>query len=194
MKNFSEMRSLIKYEYLTEYITAKTKIHIQCKKCGYKFWQEAFSHLSGCGCPVCSESKLEKVVTKYLNEQNIGHEKQKRFEWLGRQSLDFYLPDYSIAIECQGSQHFEPRDFFGGNNELVKILKRDNSKLKKCLSHNIKMIYVIDNEEYLENKYHFEIGEPFSGNVSYEIMHISHFENYINHMVDISHFIGGKMM
>lgn len=182
------------YEYLTEYVTAKTKIHIQCKKCGHKFWQEAFSHLSGCGCPTCNESKLEKEVTKYLNEQNIRYEKQKRFEWLGRQSLDFYLPDYNTAIECQGIQHFEPKDFFGGDNGLTEIVKRDNRKLKKCLSNNIKMIYVIDNEKYLENKYHFDIVEPFSGNVSYKIIHVIHLENYINHLVDISRFFGLEMM
>ena len=27
-----------KYEYLTKYVTAKTKIHIKCKECGHKFW------------------------------------------------------------------------------------------------------------------------------------------------------------
>lgn len=178
------------YEYLTEYVTAKTKIHIKCKKCGHKFWQEAFSHLSGCGCPICNESKLEKEVTKYLNEQGIRHEKQKKFKWLGRQSLDFYLPDYNVAIECQGIQHFEAKNFFGGDNGLKEIVKRDNSKLKKCLSNNIVMIYVIDNEKYLENKYHYDIAEPFSGNVSYKIIHISNFENHINHLVTISHFLG----
>ena len=56
------------------------------------------------------------------------------------------------------------------------------------------MIYVIDNEEYLENKYHFDIVEPFSGNTSSKIMHINHFENYINHLVEISNFWGLKMM
>ena len=77
---------------------------------------------------------------------------------------------------------------------LTEIVKRDNRKLKKCLANNIKMIYVIDNEEYLESKYHFDIVEPFSGNVSYEIIHINHFENHINHLVDIAHFLGSEMM
>ncbi|MDG1689740.1 MAG: hypothetical protein P8I02_03045, partial [Flavobacteriales bacterium] len=72
-----------KYEYLTSYKTAKSKIYIKCKKCEHKFWQEAFSHLSGCGCPVCNESKLEKEVTRYLIKHNIRHSKQKRFKWLG---------------------------------------------------------------------------------------------------------------
>ncbi len=177
-----------RYEYLSEYVTAKSKILIQCKKCGNKFWQEAYSHISGCGCPVCNESKLEKEVTKYLNEQNIRNEKQKKFKWLGRQSLDFYLPDYNIAIECQGIQHFESKDFFGGDNGLEKIVKRDSNKLKKCLSNNIEMIYVIDNEKYLENKYHFDYAEPFSNNVNYKILLINHFENFIKHLVETTNF------
>lgn len=177
------------YEYLTEYVTAKKKIHIKCKKCDHKFWQEAFSHLSGCGCPVCNESKLEKDVTKFLKELNVKHEKQKRFEWLGRQSLDFYLTDYNIAIECQGIQHFEPKDFFGGKNGLAEIVKRDNKKLKKCLSNGIKMIYVIDNDEYFNKKYHFDIVEPFSGNVSYKIIHKNKLNQYIVHLIEEYKFL-----
>ena len=167
-----------KYEYLTEYVKAKTKIHIKCKECGHKFWQEAFSHLSGCGCPSCNESKLEKKVAKYLKELDVRHEKQKKFKWLGAKSLDFFLPDYNIGIECQGSQHFEPKDFFGGKKEFEKQLKRDAKKLKKCLSNNIEIIYVIDNKKYFEKKYNFDIVEPFSGNVQYKMIHINEFSNF----------------
>lgn len=104
--------------------------------------------------------------------------------------MDFYLPAFNIAIECQGIQHFEPKDFFGGYNGLSEIVKRDNRKLKKCLSNNIEMIYVIDNEKYFEKKYHFDVVEPFSGNVNYKIMHIYNFENYITKLVDISRLLG----
>ena len=191
-EEFLERAFTDRYEYLTKYVRAKTKIHIKCKKCGYKFWQEASSHLSGCGCPICNESKLERELASILDKQNVKYERQKRFEWLGRQSLDFYLPDYNIAIECQGVQHFEPRDFFGGDSTLAEIVKRDDRKLKKCLANNIEMIYVIDNEEYRKNKYHFDRTEPFSGNVSYTTIHINYLENYINHLVDISNFLGGR--
>jgi len=172
-----------KYDYLTSYEMGKMKIHIKCKKCEYKFWQNASSHLSGVGCPSCNESKLEKEVTKYLNELDIAYEKQKKFEWLGRQSLDFYLPDYNIAIECQGIQHFEPKDWFGGVDGFKIIVDRDNRKLKKCLSNNIQMIYVVDNEKYLKNDWHFDTVKPFSGNVSYKTIHLNNFENYINHFL-----------
>ena len=42
-----------RYDYSkTEYIKAKEKVCIICPEHG-EFWQEAFSHLSGCGCPNC---------------------------------------------------------------------------------------------------------------------------------------------
>ena len=123
------------------------------------------------------------------DEQNIVYERQKRFKWLGRQSLDFYLPDYNIAIECQGIQHFKPVDFGGQGeksaNELFeKNKERDDKKLKKCLSNNIEIIYVIDNKKYFEKKYNFDIVEPFSGNVQYKMIHINEFSNFfLNHIM-----------
>ncbi len=44
------------------------------------------------------------------------------------------------------------------------------------------------------DKYHFDIVEPFSGNVSYEIIHINYFENHINRLVDFSHFLELEIM
>ena len=101
------------------------------------------------------------------------------------QSLDFYLPDYNIAIECQGVQHFKPVDFGGkgekyANKDFEKNKERDGKKLNKCLSNNIEMIWVVDNEEYLKNEWHFDKVEPFSGNVSYKIIHLNNFSKIIN--------------
>ena len=188
-KEFLERAFQDKYEYLTSYKTAKSKIYIKCKKCEHKFWQEAFSHLSGCGCPVCNESKLEKEVTSYLIKHNIRHSKQKRFKWLGRQSLDFYLPDFNIAIECQGIQHFESKDFFGGHNGLSEIVERDNRKLKKCLNENLEMIYVVDNEKYFDRKYHFDTVKPFSDNVNYKILLINNFERHLKFLIEKYNFL-----
>jgi hypothetical protein len=47
------------------------------------------------------------------------------------------------------------------------------------------MIYVIDNEKFLDKKYHFNIVEPFSENVNYKIILLNDFENYISHLVDV---------
>ena len=123
-----------------EYVNKKTKVCIICPKHG-EFWQEANSHLRGVGCPFCNESKMEINIRKFLIENNINFEQQKRFEWLGKQSLDFYLPEYNIAIECQGLQHFKPCDFFGGEKGFIKRIKLDNMKYKKCKKNNINILY-----------------------------------------------------
>jgi very-short-patch-repair endonuclease len=55
--------------------------------------------------------------------------------------LDFYLPEYNVAIECQGIQHFEPIDFFGGENALKERKELDSLKKKLCDKHGIKIFY-----------------------------------------------------
>lgn len=179
-----------KYDYSkVEYINAQKKVCLICPRHG-EFEVTPNSHLSRkSGCPICNESKLEREIASILDKQNVKHERFKRFKWLGRQSLDFYLPEHNIAIECQGMQHFKPVDFGGkgqewANESFKENKKRDDRKLQHCLNNNIKMIYVIDNEEYLDNKYHFDFVEPFSGNVSYDIIHINYFENYMNYLVE----------
>lgn len=185
-----------KYDYFkVEYINGQKNVCLICPVHG-EFEVTPNNHLSKkSGCPICNESKLERELASILDKQNVKYERQKKFKWLGRQSLDLYLTEHNIAIECQGIQHFKPVDFAGkgekcANKSFEEIKERDDIKLKKCLDFNIKMIYVVDNEEYLENEYHLDNVEPFSGNVSYEIMHIIHLEDYINRLVAISHFLG----
>jgi hypothetical protein len=52
--------------------------------------------------------------------------------------LDFYLPEYNAAIECQGIQHFVDKHFF---EPLEKIQERDSRKLKLCKENGIKLLY-----------------------------------------------------
>jgi hypothetical protein len=187
-----------KYDYSkVKYINGQKKVCLICSIHG-EFKVTPNSHLSRkSGCPICGESKLERELALILDKQNVKYERFKRFKWLGRQSLDFYLPEYHIAVECQGAQHFKPVDFAGkgkdwANKSFKENKKRDDLKLKKCLTNDIKMIYIIDDEEYFEKKYHFDVTEPFSENVSYEIIHINHFEIYTNRLVEIFHLLGEK--
>ena len=123
-------------------MNAYTKVRIICPIHG-DFEQNAHSHLNGRGCPKCNESQMEKNTAKFLEENNIDYISQARKKdlvWLERQSLDFYIPKYHIAIECQGGQHFKTVDFFGGKRGYSDRLKKDLSKYNKCLSNNVKNI------------------------------------------------------
>ena len=147
-----------KYDYSkVSYRNSSTKVCIICTKHG-EFLQEPNNHLMGQGCPKCKESKLEYNTRKILEDNKIEYEYQKKFEWLGNQRLDFYLPKHKIAIECQGGQHYKPVDFGGKGEDWAKKLfektkKLDRIKLNKVKENNIRMLYINeDNKNNFLNK------------------------------------------
>lgn len=138
-----------KYNY-SESIYGGTKkpIKIICPKHG-EFYQTPNDHLNGKGCPICNESHLEKAVKKILDENNIEYIFQYKTKWLGKQSIDFFLPQYNIAIECQGKQHFG----LGGwsnNFDFNKLYELDSKKYHLIIEHGFKIIYV-SYEKYINN-------------------------------------------
>nr|DAK04438.1 MAG TPA: restriction enzyme [Bacteriophage sp.] len=137
-----------KYDYSkVDYVNSKTKVCIICPEHG-KFLQVPSQHLIGQGCPKCNLSHLERSVMNYLDEHGFTYDYQKRFDWLGRQSLDFYLPDYNVGIECQGGQHFFPVERFGGDKAFKNTLERDKRKKALCEEHDIKLLYFGDTPNY----------------------------------------------
>ena len=134
-----------KYDYSkVEYKGCYEKVCIICPKHG-EFWQTPRSHLSGHGCPNCQNSILENNVSKVLTKNNVEYEEKKGFKWLGKQHLDFYLPKYKLAIECQGEQHFISKEHFGGEIGLETRKKLDKKKYDLCCENGIKIIYYTDN-------------------------------------------------
>ena len=133
------------------YKGAYVKVCIICPEHG-EFWQTPHGHLNGNGCPYCKSSKLEKNIRKILKKNDINFDYQKRFPWLGLQSLDFYLPDYNVAIECQGRQHFESVDIFGGEESLRVNKERDVKKYYKCKNKGVNILYITF-PEYMVYKY-----------------------------------------
>ena len=137
-----------KYDYTyVNYENSSTKIPIICHETDEYgnehglFWQDPNHHASGCGCPKCRNYHLENEIENMLEENNITYEKQKKFKWLGKKSLDFYIPKINVAIECQGEQHYRPIDYFGGKKNFLAQHKRDEDKKKLCDKNNITILY-----------------------------------------------------
>ena len=61
---------------------------------------------------------------------------QYRPDWLGRQSLDLYIPSLKTAIEYQGIQHYLPIEFFGGEEALS--LRRELDQ--RCKENDVRLI------------------------------------------------------
>ena len=105
----------------------------------------------------CIKSYGEQQLIKILEQLNINYEYQYSFKDLKhkkRLCYDFYLLDKNILIEYQGIQHFEPIDYFGGEERFsyqkkLDELKRDYAKRKHI--QLIEIPYTVKlTKEYLE--------------------------------------------
>ena len=75
---------------------------------------------------------------------------QYRPDWLGRQSLDLYIPSLRTAIEYQGIQHYLPVEFFGGEEALAQRRDLDRVKKELCTANSVQLIewpYSVDPTE-----------------------------------------------
>lgn len=146
------------YDYsLVEYENKKNKVKIICKKHGI-FEQNAGHHLRGVGCPICKNSKGEKLIEEFLINNNIEYIRQKTFNecfYIALLRFDFYLPSYNICIEYNGLQHYKPIDYFGGVEKYNLNKQRFNIKKEFCAKNNIKLITIRYNENvnYKLDKY-----------------------------------------
>lgn len=140
-----------KYDYSkVEYVNAYTKVCIICPEHG-EFWQTPNIHLNGCGCSICKSSKLERELIMAFIKCNIKfiyQANKKEFIWLNNQSLDFYLPDYNIAIECQGCQHFNKGNFGSVNYNFEKQYFADVRKNTLCNKNGVKLLYYINKSDF----------------------------------------------
>ena len=143
--------NLYRYDNVV-YIKQADNVIITCPIHG-DFQQTPRKHLMGSGCPKCNSSKLELTVNNILLENNIEfiyQGKKRKIDWIENLSLDFFIPNLNIAIECQGGQHFIAVQRFGGEKELTKRIENDSRKRELCKANGVRLIYFLD-EEY--NKY-----------------------------------------
>lgn len=110
---------------------------------------------TSCGC--YSESLLEQYTVQILNKYNINYKKQLSFNDLrgvnnGLLSYDFGIYDKSdnllCLIECQGKQHYEPCDFFGGLETFKIQLKHDRLKKNHAIKLNVDFFEIMYDDRF----------------------------------------------
>ena len=143
-----------KYDYSKiNYINARTKIIIICKKHG-EYEQTPDSHLRGCGCPFCI-NKTEFILYEYTQLLNYTITKQFKQDWCKNNNTNKYLPfdfcieEYKIIIELDGIQHFEQVSNWSSPEEQFK-----NDKYKQtCANENGYSIIRLLQEDVFNDKY-----------------------------------------
>lgn len=83
-----------------------------------------------------TEAQLFALVSSFYPDAIY----QYRAEWLNRQSLDVYIPSLKIGIEYQGMQHYEPIEYFGGEEHFFRQQENDRKKRKLCEDNGIRLI------------------------------------------------------
>ena len=145
------------YQLITP-VTTKINVHdtvgVRCSN-GHEYTVKWYAFQQGSGCPVCSESKGEQLIRDLLRSNNVLFDSQKTIEtnWAKKQFFDFYLPDYKIAIEYNGKQHYEPIEFFGGEKAFKLNQARDQAKRDYCAENSITLLelpYTLTDQEVKE--------------------------------------------
>ncbi len=75
-----------------------------------------------------NEKSLYLLVNKYYPDSIF----QYRPTWLLPQSLDIFIPSINVAIEYQGIQHYQPVEFFGGEEAFKHRIELDKRKQEIC--------------------------------------------------------------
>lgn len=85
----------------------------------------------------CLDSRGEICAADFFDELNVDYQAMKRFDDF-EYVFDFYLPDYNIAIECDGAQHFRAKNNgWESQFKLQEMRERDEAKTNYCKKHNI---------------------------------------------------------
>lgn len=136
-----------KYDYTKfNYINAKTEGLIICPIHG-DFLQTPDAHLRGQGCPKCKSSKLENILMKFFEKNNINYTYQYKLKDDKVLFCDFLLNEYNIIVECQGEQHFIPTSFDKDKNKekceetYEKVVRYDILKYNMCINNGLDIIY-----------------------------------------------------
>lgn len=123
-----------------------------CVQLSKKVWREAENKArESIGVPKIGEgwvsetALFRKVESEFPMTTVIQHGRPR---WLGRQHFDIWIPEWKVAIEYHGAQHFRPVDFFGGEEAFKRNVERDERKLKVARENNTKLFVVTESDDY----------------------------------------------
>ncbi len=141
------------YSLVSEYKNSREKVKVICKKHG-EFEVTPKHHTNRKqGCSICSESIGEKIISKFLYDNNIKYDREYIFndcKNIKELRFDFYIKDLNICIEYNGIQHYEPIEHFGGLDTFINQKLKDEIKSEYCKNNNIHLIIIKYDEDILE--------------------------------------------
>ena len=133
---------------LSEYKGDKEKIKCLHTKCGKISEKNAGTLLENGGCKYCKESKGEKAIKLFLENNHIQYEREYRNkECKYKYTLPFDFAIYKddklkFLIEYDGELHYKPGRWKEAKNKFTSNLMKDNIKSEFAKQHKIKLIRI----------------------------------------------------
>jgi hypothetical protein len=138
-----------KNKLLSHMVMAHSNKKVWWRCCKGHEWQAIPSNrTNGRNCPICNESKGEKLVGDFLEKNNFQFKRQHRFKTCRnkrRLPFDFvvYGKNWVKAIEYQGEQHYVPVSFGGNANLNFSVVnKHDAIKRNWCHKNQIPLLEI----------------------------------------------------
>lgn len=177
-EQFKEKAILVhgeKYGYnKSEYVNSQTKLKIYCNKCNQYFYQRAYIHLSGSGCPECGKminGRFTKIDTysKFIEKAEEMHGRKYDYSKVVLPTNNAH--GYKINIICPKHGIFSQgfHNHLGGSGcPQCALLNRRNYKNKKTKLYYIAVdgLFKIGLTIYdVKKRYYKELQQGMSINV-----------------------------
>jgi len=100
-----------------------------------------------------SETSVYYMVNKLFEDKEVIVTHHFRPNFLDGLELDIYFEynEKKVGIEYQGKQHFEPIEYFGGEESFKGVVERDKRKKDLCKKNGVQLIYYNYYEEISES-------------------------------------------
>lgn len=85
-------------------------------------------------------------------------------------TYDFYIPSYNLLIEFQGSQHYIPNPFLGGDKQFAIQQEHDRRKREYAKENNIALLEIRYDENVEEklDEYFSNLNNNLNDNLNLE--------------------------
>lgn len=157
-------------EDATKYsLNSNQKIEMVCPYCKKELGKKYINNLARNGGIRCScKDKIsypERFMRSFLEHVKTDYEYQKRFNWSGLRTYDFYISEFNLIIEMDGSQHYIEKGF----SDLEKQKEIDKIKDELANANGIEIVridcreasfgYIKKNIENSKLKEYFNLNE-----------------------------------
>ena len=145
-----------------EYKGRTSKYKVRCRSCGFVDSRWGIT-LQGTDirCKKCELGSVgERKIADWLDSQGIPYEREYKvlIDGAQRRYYDFFLPEQKMMIEFHGQQHYEPIEYFGGQERFKRQQLRDRQKEDFCKTlgyHLLVIKYTDDIEKKLSHSLRF---------------------------------------